>query len=62
MKRFGEAEVKESGQLYTPSTLPSGKQIPVSVLGAFILCVYRGLGRADPPSNESYQLCIGLRN
>jgi hypothetical protein len=27
-----------------------------------VLCVGRGLARGDPPSKESYRLCIGSRN
>jgi hypothetical protein len=36
----------------------------VCVYSVFVLfCMYlAALRRADPPSKESYQLCIGLRN
>jgi hypothetical protein len=47
-------------------TLGSWVRIPLkawmSVLYAFILPLCCRLRRADPPSKESYRLCIGLRN
>jgi hypothetical protein len=35
----------------------------VFILSLLLFCVYvAALRRADPPSTESYRLCIGLRN
>jgi hypothetical protein len=32
------------------------------IIMCIVLCVGSAFQRADPPSKESYQLCIGLRN
>jgi hypothetical protein len=49
-------------------TLGSGVRIPfeawmcVRVYSLFVLFCVEALRLADPPSKESHQLCIGLRN
>jgi hypothetical protein len=43
--------------------IPLDAWMPVYVYSVFMFCVQvAALRRADPPSKESYRLCIGLRN